>query len=171
MKKQKVYTPLFEIEDLTTEKAACLCCGKSVKKTLVNQNGICVECIMNNKINSNNACLIPNEKLFSSFFNQYKKHLKTKPKNNVLIGAAGATFGLLSAAIISIAASDSQSPNTNSKFNFVNKKIKPSSFEKCNKMTLTIRDESWVCPCCNNDNSGAHFCKVCGVYPKFKLED
>jgi len=126
---------------------------------------------MNNKINSNDACLLPNEKLFSSFFNQYKQYLKTKPKNNALIGAMAATFGLLGAAVMSLSATDSQSPNANSKFDFVDKKIKPSTFEKCNKMTINIRDESWICPCCNHDNFGAHFCKVCGVYPKFKLED
>ncbi len=171
MKKQEIYTPLFETEDLDIETVTCNYCGKAVKKSLINQEGICIECIMNNKINSNDSCLLPNKKLFDSFLYQYEQYLRTKPKNHALIGGAGMVFGLLGAVVASLAADNSQSPHANSKFDLINKKIKPSSFEKCNNMTVTIRDESWVCPCCNHDNSSAHFCKVCGVYPKFKLED
>ncbi len=174
MKKQEIYTPLFETEDPDIKKVTCQHCGKAVKETHINQDGICIECIMNNKINSNNGYSLPNEKLFASFLQQYKQYLKSRPKSPAagsLVGAAGAAFGLLGAAAMSVATNASQSPGTNPRFDLINKKIKPSSFEKCNKMIITIRDESWVCPCCNNDNSGAHFCKVCGVYPKFKLED
>lgn len=173
MKKDN-YTPLFEIEDTDIKKVTCQHCEKTVKETLVNQDGVCVECIMNNRTNSDNAYLLPNEKLFSSFLQQYKHYLKTKPKSpaaGALVGAAGAAFGLLGAAAMTVATNASQSQGTNPKFDLINKKIKPSTFEKCNKMTVIIRDESWVCPCCNHDNYGAHFCKVCGVYPKFKLED
>ena len=110
---------------------------------------------------------------FFQLFLQYQQYLKTKPKSNgknILIGAAGAAFGLLGAAVVS-AATNSQAPNNpNLKFDCINKKIKPSTFDKCNKTTVSIRDETWICPCCNKDNFGAHFCNVCGVYPKFKLE-
>ncbi len=174
MKKQEVYKPLFETEDIEAgdiEKVTCVCCGKTIKQTLINNDGICVECIMNNRINSDDVSLLPNENLFHSFFNQYKQYLKTKPKDSALVAVAGAALGLLGAAIVASATYNSKVPERGSKFDYVNKKIKLSTFEKCNKMTISIRNESWICPCCNNDNSGAHFCTVCGVYPKFKLEE
>lgn len=173
MKKQEVYTPLFDIEEENTEKVTCTCCGKSVKNTLINQNGVCIECIMNNKINSNDACLLPNQNLFNRFFQEYKLYSKKKNKKDaamrgIMFGLVG---GLVGAAVASATAEAIDPGDPTSKFGFINKKITESSFEKCNKTTVTIRNESWICPCCNHDNAGAHFCSVCGVYPKFKLED
>ena len=123
MKKKQVYTPLFDTEEYVP-KATCLCCGKSVKETLINNDGICIECVMNNIINSDDTILKPNEKLFATFFHQYEQYLKTRPKNNALVGLVGATFGLLAATVTSLAAHDSQPHNTNSKFDYINKKIK-----------------------------------------------
>ena len=48
---------------------------------------------------------------------------------------------------------------------------KLKTFKKANKTTVIIHDATWVCPCCLEDNSGAHYCKRCGVYPKFELND
>ena len=173
MKKQEVYTPLFETEEENVPKATCLCCGKSVKETLINADGICIECIMNNKINSNDTCLLPNQQLFNRFFQEYKLYSQKKSKENagmraILFGLGGGFLGAMAADLTA----EAINPNDpNSKFAFTNKKLKESSFQQFNKMTVTIKTESWVCPCCNHDNYGAHFCKVCGVYPKFKLED
>ena len=173
MKKKQVYTPLFDTEEEYVPKATCLCCGKSVKETLINNDGICIECIMNNKINSNDACLLPNQNVFTRFFQEYKLHSKKKSKENatmrgILFGLGGGFLGGMAAGLTAEAINPG---DPTSKFYFINKKITEASFEQCNKMTVTIQNEAWICPCCNHDNSGAHFCAVCGVYPKFKLED
>ena len=179
MKKKEEYTPLFGVdteENAVLEQAICKCCKKSVKKNLLDENGFCIECVMNNNTSSKNAYAFPNEKVFNSFFQQYKifkkqnKHQSAERSFFKKLTVAALPGGLYKAAVhFSPDAPDTRKPLKNE--NFTNYRIGKSSFDKCNKLTVKIRDASWVCPCCYHDNLGAHFCDVCGVYPKFKLED
>ncbi len=176
MKKPKAYTPLFsEDSEQNITKSICTICGKTVNDRLLNSNGVCIECVMNNKTNSKDICLFPNERLFYTFLHQYniyKKQLKQNNQNKTILkNLIGVNFGYLYKMTVDLAPDTPQSSKTPKNYDFVNQNIKKSSFKKCNKTTVIIRDESWVCPCCNHDNFGAHYCTVCGVYPKFKLQD
>lgn len=154
-KKQEAYIPQFDLDDnMVVSKKVCKCCGNLVNEKNVTADGFCIECVMNNKAPIVNKFAHPDKYTYESFCHFLKE--SRKKKNNTLRAVA--------AAILPTAAMMNTSE-------FDDEISKIGSFNENNRKTVYIRDELWVCPCCLQDNSGPHYCKRCGVYPKFKLMD
>lgn len=154
--KLEVYVPQFVDEEEINEnnKSTCKCCGLLINEKHITKEGFCIECVMNNKTPIINKFAHPDKNTYEGFRNLYKQLKKKKRRSSVY--ALGTLAGGL--AMMNTSEFDDEIP-------------KNGSFNKNNKKTVYIRSESWVCPCCLKDNSGAHYCTRCGVYPNFKLID
>ena len=147
---QEEYISQFCFDDNEfVNKEICKCCNREMPSYALDSTGYCIECVMNN-VAYENKDAHPNELL-------YKKFSKSERKNilkDVLC------FLFLPTLLL------------NEHFNKpCNNPGKSVSFKKGNRTTVYIRNYKWVCPCCKLENQGPHYCKQCGVYPKFKLID
>lgn len=152
--KQEEYIPQFDLDDDVVIEKVCSCCGNLVNEKNVTKDGFCIECVMNNKAPIVNRFAYPDKRTHESFCHFLKESSKRR-KN---------TLRMVATVFLPLAAMRNTSE-------FDDEVSKNGSFNKNNKKTVYIKDESWVCPCCLQDNVGPHYCKRCGVYPKFKLID
>ena len=153
-KRNEEYVPQFDLEEnLPIVKKECNCCGKLVNEKNITKEGYCIECVMNNRATKENKFAHPDERTYKNFCRFLNEANKKNRFKHIM--AAG-VLPLLMQMNTSEFEGDIQ---------------KNGSFDKNNKKTVYIRDESWVCPCCLQDNVGPHYCKRCGVYPQFKLID